>query len=376
MRITILQGAFLPVPPLHGGAVEKLWFELGKCFVRLGHEVVHISRTYYGLPHDQLIEGVRHLRIGGFDMPLNGFLLKLYDFIYSIRALYVLPNADILVTNTFWMPIILCLPLRRKGLIVVSVERMPKGQMRFYQHVSLLRCCSTAVRNRVLHEQPQLEVKSIVVPNPLPFSVKPYSPLAGKKPIILYCGRLHPEKGIDLLLRAFVIACQHGLVGWTLRVVGPSDIAHGGGGHAWLHSIQHLSNHDCLPIEWVGPIYDEERLHHEYSRSSLFVYPSLSETGEAMGLAPLEAMAHGSVPIVSSLPCFQDFIFPGINGMVFDHRTSDADANLARLILALATDPTRRRSLSQRASYVRQSHGSTRIAKILTYHFNQLLDSH
>ena len=376
MRITILQGAFLPVPPLQGGAVEKLWFELGKCFVRHGHDVVHISRAHQDLPRHQAIEGVVHLRIRGFDMPRSAFLLKLFDLIYSIRALYVLPNADILITNTFWMPILLRLPLRRKGLIVVSVERMPKGQMRFYQHVSLLRCCSTAVRNRVLYEQPRLAAKAIVVPNPLPFSVKVSAPLADKKPIILYCGRIHPEKGIDLLLRAFVIACQLGLVGWKLRIVGPSDIAHGGGGDTWLHSLQHLPNLKYLPVEWVGPIYDQETLLGEYRRSSLFVYPSLAETGEAMGLAPLEAMAHGSVPIVSLLPCFQDFIFPGINGMVFDHRSSDADANLARLIFALASDSSRRRSLSHQAAYVRHSHASTRIAKMLISQFDQLLECH
>jgi hypothetical protein len=26
MKITIIQGAFLPVPPLLGGGVEKMWF--------------------------------------------------------------------------------------------------------------------------------------------------------------------------------------------------------------------------------------------------------------------------------------------------------------------------------------------------------------
>ena len=43
MKITILQGAFLPVPPLRG-AIEKAWQALGEAFVRAGHEVTHISR--------------------------------------------------------------------------------------------------------------------------------------------------------------------------------------------------------------------------------------------------------------------------------------------------------------------------------------------
>jgi glycosyltransferase involved in cell wall biosynthesis len=376
MRITILQGAFLPVPPLHGGAVEKLWFELGKQFATLGHDVVHISRSHQDFPSHQLIEGVRHLRILGFDMPANPLLLKFFDLIYSLRAICVLPYADILITNTFWMPILQRLLAPRKGLLVVSVERMPKGQMRFYRHVALLRCCSTAVRDRVLREQPQLASMTVVIPNPLPFAISSTVSLSEKQQIILYCGRIHPEKGLELLVRAYATACHLGLVGWTLRIVGPSDIAHGGGGTPWLRSIQQLSSSGCAPIEWLGPIYDQQRLHDEYHRSSLFVYPSLSETGEAMGLAPLEAMAHGSVPIVSSLACFQDFIHDGINGLVFNHRSPIADTVLARLIVALATDPNRRRALSLQASCVRSSHSPGRIAKQLDDLFSQLLEAH
>jgi glycosyltransferase involved in cell wall biosynthesis len=375
MRITITQGAFLPVPPLHGGAVEKLWFELGKQFATLGHDVVHISRSHHDLPNQQLIEGVRHLRIRGFDMPANPLLLKFFDLIYSLRAIRILPYADILITNTFWMPILQRLLAPRKGLLVVSVERMPKGQMRFYRHVASLRCCSTAVRDCVLQEQPQLASMTVVIPNPLPFVISStVSPLE-KQPIILYCGRIHPEKGLELLVRAYAIACHLGLVGWTLRVVGPSDIAHGGGGTPWLRSIQQLSSDGSAPIEWVGPIYDQQRLHDEYRRSSLFVYPSLSEAGEAMGLAPLEAMAHGSVPIVSSLDCFQDFILDGINGIVFNHRSPIADTLLAQLIFSLATDPHRRRALSLQASCVRSSHSPARIARQFDDLFSQLLEN-
>ena len=43
MKITIVLGAFFPVPPIMGGAVEKVWFALGQEFARRGHEVVQIS---------------------------------------------------------------------------------------------------------------------------------------------------------------------------------------------------------------------------------------------------------------------------------------------------------------------------------------------
>ena len=58
MKITILQGAFLPVPAIRGGAIEKAWQVLGEAFAKAGHEVTHISRLCDGLPEQESIEGV------------------------------------------------------------------------------------------------------------------------------------------------------------------------------------------------------------------------------------------------------------------------------------------------------------------------------
>ena len=66
MKITIVLGAFFPVPPLLGGAVEKVWFALGQEFVRQGHQVVQISRRHPDLPESEVIAGVRHARVKMF----------------------------------------------------------------------------------------------------------------------------------------------------------------------------------------------------------------------------------------------------------------------------------------------------------------------
>src|SRR6478672_4557420 len=130
MKITIVLGAFFPVPPILGGAVEKVWFALGQEFVRQGHEVVQISRTYSGLPEKEMIAGVHHLRVRGYAQPSSIIWLKSLDLLYSLRVLRALPPAEILVTNTFWLPILV--RRRDRGLVYVHVQRGPKGQMRFY----------------------------------------------------------------------------------------------------------------------------------------------------------------------------------------------------------------------------------------------------
>jgi glycosyltransferase involved in cell wall biosynthesis len=373
MRITILQGAFLPVPTLRGGAVEKLWFELGKQFSRQGHNVCHVSRLFPGLPQQELIHGVRHVRVKGYDTPANGLHLKLLDLLYSLRALRALPPADILVTNTFWMPILASRRQRRFGRILVSVERMPKGQMRFYGRAACLCAPSSAVQQAILREAPRLKSRVRTIPNPLP-CVPPPLLLLKPEPVILYCGRLHPEKGIALLIEAFALACGRGLSGWTLRLVGPADTAAGGGGQPWLEGLLAPPKAAGLPIEWLGPIYDDQLLQRHFQYSAVFAYPSLADQGETFGLAPLEAMACGAVPIVSDLACFRDFITPGVNGRVFNHRAADGASRLATQFLELAADSAQREALSEAALSVRQSHHPATIAAAFLHCFEELIE--
>ena len=372
MRITIVQGAFLPVPTLRGGAVEKIWFELGKHFSRQGHSVCHLSRRFPGLPPQEVIEDVRHLRLRGYDTPVNGLLLKLLDLLYSIRALRALPPADILITNTFWLPILAARSQQRLGRIVVDVQRMPKGQMRYYRRAACLRANSSAVAQAIAAESPHLAGRIRTIANPLPF-LPPQFARAEQEAVILYCGRLHPEKGISVLIEAFSLACERGLSGWTLRLVGPADTAAGGGGLGWLEGLLSAPQAAGLAIEWLGPIYGEQELLQHYQQAALFVYPSLAERGETFGLAPLEAMACGAVPIVSDLACFRDFISPGVNGLVFNHRVADPSAQLAQEILTIASDPHRRCAMAEAALAVRQSHHSATIAHLFLDFFDELI---
>jgi hypothetical protein len=153
------------VPPLRGGAVEKMWFELGKQFSQQGHSVCQVSRSFSGLPEEEQIEGVRHVWVRGYDTPAN----ELLDLFYSRRALRVLPPADILITNTFWSPLLAARQQQWLGRIVEDVQRMPKGQMPFYRGVACLRANSNAVAEAIAREAPHLAGLVRTIPNPLHF---------------------------------------------------------------------------------------------------------------------------------------------------------------------------------------------------------------
>ena len=338
MRITIVQGAFLPVPPLMGGAVEKIWFALGKEFARRGHEVVHISRLCEGLPREEVIEGVRHLRVRGYDAPGSLALLKGFDLLYSLRALRVLPEADILVTNTFWLPVLV--RSKRHGKLYVHAARYPKGQMRFYAHADRLQTVSHPIQEAIEREVPQLADKVRCIPNPLPNPVPPFPPGKRQKHL-LYVGRIHPEKGIALLLDAVALLPEPLLAEWKLVVVGPAESKYGGGGEAFLEELQRRAEKIRDRVTWTGAIFDPECLDAHYRAASLFLYPSLAEKGETFGLAPLEAMAQGCPALVSNLDCFRDFIVEDCNGFVFDHRSAHPARTLAAKLQELMGDPER-----------------------------------
>jgi glycosyltransferase involved in cell wall biosynthesis len=251
--------------------------------------------------------------------------LKLLDFLYSLHVLRVLPTADILVTNTFWLPILVRNP--RHGLVYVHVQRGPKGQMRWYKRAARLLAVSRAIADAIISEAPQLRAKVRVLPNPLPFRIED-APKSDRSPTILFVGRIHPEKGIELLLRALLTLPREILSAWTLKIVGPHETHLGGGGDSFLRAMQELAGRSDAEVEWVGPIFDQAELNRQYRAALLFIYPSVAESGEAFPVAPLEAMAHGCAPLVSKLRCFDDYIEDGVTGFVFDHYGPEPQKNL------------------------------------------------
>jgi hypothetical protein len=60
-------GFFLPVPATHGGATERSWFGLASLFAAAGHSVSFVSRQAPGLAPNETINGVRNIRLPGFN---------------------------------------------------------------------------------------------------------------------------------------------------------------------------------------------------------------------------------------------------------------------------------------------------------------------
>ena len=346
MKITIVLGAFFPVPPLMGGAVEKVWFALGQEFVRRGHTVVQISRSHPDLPARQEIEGVRHVRVPGFSQPRSILWLKCLDLLYSLRVRQILPEADILVTNTFWLPLLT--RTARHGLVCVHVARGPKGQIRFYAQAARLHAVSHAIADQIIAQAPRLQVRVRVIPNALPFRMD-REVRSARERTILFVGRVHPEKGLELFLRALPHLPAEMRAAWKITIVGPHETHLGGGARPFCTNCRRWAN-GAARVSNGPQIFDPEKLAKEYRSSLVFAYPSVAETGEAFGVAPIEAMAYGCAPFVSNLACFRDYIEDGVTGFVFDQRAAEPEKCLAaRLADLLGLGPEQIMRIGARA---------------------------
>lgn len=376
MRITIVQGAFFPVPAIMGGAVEKVWDALGREFVKCGHEVTHVSRRHRDLAIRETIDGVRHIRVAGFDSPVSLLRLKMLDLIYSMRALWCLPVADILVTNTFWLPILV--RGSRHGATYVHVARYPKGQMRLYSRAARLQTVTRAVADAIELEAPRLRSRVRVIPYPMieqgirSQAVEHDGSLERQ---ILFVGRVHPEKGLDLLVRAIAAIPQGRMAGWRVVIVGPAEARFGGGGESYLAQLKRLAEPIADRVDWIGPLFDPKELSARYRRASLFVYPSVAELGETFGLAPLEAMSHGVPALVSDLHCFRDYLRDGVNGFVFDHRVADPSGCLARRIEACIANPEELSRAGTSALATAQDYTLPRVTEAFLRDFDSLLSA-
>ncbi len=372
MRITIVLGAFFPVPPTMGGGVEKVWYALAPEFVKRGHEVVMISRRMPNQSAEEAIDGVRHLRVGGFNTPRSFIWLKFLDLLYSLKVKSILPRADILVTNTFWLPILA--RDRQRGQIYVQVARYPKGQMRLYRKAARLQAPSQAIARAIIAEAPKLASKVSVVPNPVPHSTSAATPtpVPNRPKTMLYVGRVHPEKGVHVLIDAFIRGTAAAFKDWKLMIVGPIETKFGGGGSEYFSKLKRVTASAAAQVEFAGPIFDQVGLEEAFRSARLFVYPSLAERGESFGLAPLEAMTQGCAALVSQLDCFTDFIRDGETGFVFDHRSNDPPESLRRKIETVIGDDAILARVAEAGQRKSAEYTSERVADLFLADFQRL----
>lgn len=105
---------------------------------------------------------------------------------------------------------------------------------------------------------------------------------------LLFLGRVHPVKGLDMLLPAWRVV-QDRFPDWHLKIVGPDNRGH-------LGEMRRLASELLLErIEFSGGLFGAQKW-QAYRDADLFVLPTYSEN---FGMSVAEALAAGTPTIVS-----------------------------------------------------------------------------
>lgn len=114
------------------------------------------------------------------------------------------------------------------------------------------------------------------------------SPRKCERQTLLFLGRIHPVKGVDLLIRAWA-AIQDKFTNWDIHIAGPDN-----GGY--LEQVIRLASELKLKrIVFSGALYGDEKW-QAYGNADIYVLPTFSEN---FGMTVAEALATGTPVIVT-----------------------------------------------------------------------------
>lgn len=155
-----------------------------------------------------------------------------------------------------------------------------------------------------------------------------HQPFQSQRPVLLLVGRLEPQKGIDVLLRALSLMNQYQI---TLRIVGygPYEAE-----YQALARTLGLSER----VEFTGFVAPEA-MPEVYCAADLFVLPS---RGESFGLVLAEAMAANLPVVASRTGAIPEVIEDGQTGILVP---PDDPSALAQALDSILTDPSRSRAM-------------------------------
>jgi glycosyltransferase involved in cell wall biosynthesis len=334
--------------PLVGGLERVVQF-LAEELVKLGHEVHVITTTIgaEGRPREEVINGVYVHRV-------KGYRLGYPDLTYPSEYPYkVLRNSDIIHGHGQNSLFVVRMVEKAKEIGVKTVMHFmaidalhdhPNPLIRtlgpLYSRWALKKAIQLSdvklVRSLRDHEllERKYGIRAIYIPDGVPrwFISYRYSGHMFRErynldgDFILYIGRMHPLKGIDVLIRAMPYVRKH--VDLKLVVIGPGDQ------RPYRELAEKLGVKDH--IVFLGYV-DEETKIGAIDGSLGVVIPSVSSYVEVYPMAVSEAWARGKPVIATSIGGIPYRVRHLVNGLLVPPRSPKA---LAEAVITLANDKT------------------------------------
>ncbi|MGB7339135.1 MAG: glycosyltransferase [Phototrophicaceae bacterium] len=305
-------------PAYSFGGVVSMLEGLAQAQVAQGHQVTVLTSdalsldTRYRGQYDEILDGVRVIRCRNWVYQLRRYNLNTPFGMASI-AETIMPNVDIVHLHEFrTIENLLLVPVAARhhkpivlsphGTLTYSTGRSRLKSFwdqwlspRITPHIHHVIALAASEKDDVQQTWSQFDrdIDIRVIPNGV--NLAPYQHLPnsdafrekyglGDAQVILFMGRLHQRKGVDVLAQAFQ---QANLPNTKLLFVGPDE--------GMQATIKALDNEHII---LTGFLEGDDRL-AAFASADLFVLPAI---GEGLSMAALEAMASG-IPVLLSEGC-------------------------------------------------------------------------
>jgi GalNAc-alpha-(1->4)-GalNAc-alpha-(1->3)-diNAcBac-PP-undecaprenol alpha-1,4-N-acetyl-D-galactosaminyltransferase len=344
----------LIISSLSSGGAERVISRMANYWVKQGWEITLLTFDDGSqLPFYQLEAQVKHLPLGIAATSVNP-IAGIFNNIAStqaLRAAIVSSHPDVVISFMDRTNVIAILATRGLNIPILVSERNDPEMLSPGRMWEVLRQWTYPFADRITVQTeragkyfPRLRDRVVVMPNPV---VLPPDEITGLPPQlpgdrqIIAIGRLDPQKGFDLLLRAFArLADQHQT--WNLTILGEGEL------RAELETLR-----TELGLQYRVQLLGRVSNPHDYlKQADIFV---MSSRFEGFPNALCEAMACGLAVI--STDCRngpREIIRDGVDGMLVP--TEDVPA-LAIAMEQLMSDEAKRKSLANRSAEITQRFG-------------------
>lgn len=337
------------------GGLENNTLTLAAALIKHARKVTVItSRFYRKWPAQNTIHGVPVSRLPSPRIKILGplcFLLSLSYYLIKNRAHYDMLHvfqigytaaATILIGKLLRKPTILTLASSGSGGDIQRHLRTPWGK--FFVYVCRLSSRIVLLNNQMRTELAAIaypEQNTVYIPNGVDttrFCPREHAiPRSGgqigtpDEKIILYTGRLSPEKGVDFLIRAF--SKVHMRMPVQLFILGDGSEK---------KNLEKLIQ-QCHVENKVHLMHAVENVVPFLQSADVFVLPSRFE---GLSNSLLEAMACGVPVIATRVTGTSEVIQDGVTGMLVEYNDTES---LANTLMFLITHPEKARELAGNA---------------------------
>jgi len=362
-KLNILVVCDAVIRQVGGAFISPLRFS--ELLKKRGHNVILLAAKYPDTPEIDYYNGIKVYRFRSFALPKFEKLIRLampkkkeiekilieekIDLVHIMIPAFAAfssiksarKNNIKIVSHSHTQPenILLHLPTYLRGKLMINLIYW--YLTRLYNKTDTTVCPSKFAERILKTHKPELKTK--VISNGVDLSqfnkiksntfIKKYNVPKNSK-LILFVGRLHPEKSVDTLIKSMQ---------WILKK--DKNVILGIVGKGYLRdSLEVLSKDLNLEknVKFFGCISDEDLI-QAYNSCDIFALPSLAELE---GMVVLEAMACGKPILIANSQNSASVDFVEGNGLLFK---PENPRDLAKKALIILKNDTLRKSMSEKS---------------------------